>query len=146
MKPISKEIIEDSIKNPEKNALPATELPVGTILPYIPNKLVRLPKGWIVAAGQPILRGDFIGENAPNLTDDRFIMGSINSITVEAGDNSIEKESLSHSWGRFDNTPCFGSTEGTRKYKGKLNNHDNHDHGGDKLPKYVGVIFIMRIE
>ena len=136
-------------QNPSAESAQFKKLPVGTILPWYPyEKNPKPPKGWIIPDGRVIQNGPLKGRKAPNLTDDRFLMGVYGKrVGKPGGKNSIPDKTLNHGWNSIKHGEIgYGSRTGNATYKGKIKSHGSHNHGGENRPKYLGVLFIMKIQ
>jgi hypothetical protein len=139
-------------------ALPANELPIGTILPYAPPGLLQLPYGWVLCAGQLIEFPDspFNGKRVPNLTDGRFLMGTVHGEYLKyGGTNRIETDGL-HNHAAHSSDAQIGSRHphGFQRRGDECRVHDHaitvdaaggHNHGGENRPAFFGLAYIMRV-
>lgn len=147
---------QQAIENPIKyTTLGPNEWPVGAILPvYYPHR-IELPPGWCICAGQIITEpaSPFFNLHAPNLTDERFPMGTSSptsygknggaNLLVPSGNHShtytIQKHAPQPSpdgyQGRGPN--CYVSTMNT-------SSNGDHDHGGENRPNWFGLLYIMK--
>jgi len=129
-------------------------IPVGSILPYAGDP-TALPSSWIPCDGrtlaQPVLGlvdydSSVPGLQIPLLNDDRFLMGtSILNMGTKGGDNSIRTDGGHvHTWTQ---TTADLVPDASNASNGALmNSAGEHNHGGDRRPKFMGVLYIIRIK
>lgn len=121
-------------------------IPVGTILPWIPTEeQPDVPEGWTVCDGT---------ENTPDLSG-FFLRGvtSRNESKKTGGDEQIPPDGM-HDHGKRTGkvyseriTYSQGSdNNGVWFHHGhEIPAEEGHSHGGDNLPPYYNVIYIMKI-
>jgi hypothetical protein len=138
----------------------AIMVPVGTIVPYIGDP-TALPANWLPCDGRAISRttygtlftavgirygtGDGINTfNIPNLTDDRFLMGVPDGRLGESGGNNAITTDGSHTHS-FTQTAQDLAPDASGNTSGSYTNPaGDHNHGGDKRPRYLGVVYAVR--
>lgn len=150
---------EKADKNPGRfqeiaKVLGPNDWPVGTIISVYWPHSVELPEGWCICAGQVILDTDspFYNLHVPNLTDDRFLMGSTEQSYGEyGGTNSIATSgNHTHSYSiqrnRPQPSPAGYQGRGSDCYVSTLDTsaNGNHDHGGENRPKWFGVGYMIK--
>ncbi len=143
-----------------RGEVPAALVPVGTVIAFA-GDLNALPAGWLVADGRAVSRsqypalfaavqvrfgpGDSVTTfNLPNLTDDRFPMGVGTGRLGEVGGNNAIASDGSHTH-TFADAGYDTAPDGSNFVNGVvINAAGNHNHGGDKRPRYLGVVYIIR--
>ena len=145
------------------NPAPLGGVPIGTIVPYV-GPLRALPPNWVICDGAVINnpQSPLNGQPTPRLTDNRFFMsvpqeedvlnmGGLNEIPRDglhthtysgttAPDSAPilvkEKENLNSSVSSFPHTHTFSGT---------VSPAGEHSHGGENRPRYVSVLYILRV-
>jgi len=129
-------------------------IPVGSVLPYAGDPAV-LPSSWVPCDGRTILQPasglrDYDlaapGLQLPLLNDDRFLMGtSIPNMGTKGGDNSIAVDGAHvHTWTQTatDLVPDASNVSNGAF----MNSAGEHNHGGDRRPRFLGILYIIRIK
>ena len=138
-------------------------VPVGTIVPYV-GPVKALPPNWVPCDGRVISNPDspLNGQSVPRLTDNRFFMSVAdeNSVLTTGGSAKLPLDgSHTHPFtGTTDadqstvmvkqketQNSSVASSPHTHNVRGTVDNSGEHDHGGDKRPPFVGVLFIIRV-
>jgi hypothetical protein len=144
----------DSRLSAVADAASTAGVPVGSILPYAGNPSA-LPSNWVPCDGRTIAQpmaglADYDsstpGLQVPLLNDDRFLMGtSVVNMGVKGGDNTIPDDGAHvHTWNQ---TGADLVPDGSNFSNGAfMNPAGAHNHGGDRRPRFLGVLYIIRIQ
>jgi hypothetical protein len=129
-------------------------VPIGSILPYAGDPSA-LPSKWVLCDGRTIAQPmsglvDYDsatpGLQIPLLNDDRFLMGtSIANMGIKGGDNAIPDDGAHvHAWNQ---TGADLVPDGSNFTNGAfMNSAGGHNHGGDRRPRFLGILYIIRIQ
>ena len=138
-------------------------LPIGSIVPVFSAKVSRLPENWMYANGDVIQdnRSPLHGLQLPNLNNGTFLMGSSQNNGQFGGSNRLRLDGA-HIHDHTGTTEIVNTNGKNFKVEGadddqvRLPSMDHrhsisrsvksaHNHGGDTRPKWVGVLYIIRI-
>ena len=141
--------------------------PIGSIIAYVPRPGLTLGSCWRICDGKRLedLDSPLNGQTLPDLTDDRFLMGTAdaNELNTREGSNTISSDGMhTHAISGSTNWVAMGDPDGSnaglQKDGDQRHAHQHgmnftsgsasteHTHGGDKRPAFYGVQWIIRIK
>lgn len=140
-------------------------VPLGGIIAWYRMRATDpIPDGYWVTDGSTITdpNSPFNGMTAPNLVD-HFVMGVTPARLGESGGSNVipsqpdqsygfsgttsDAHGNSDGWKIDDNRGCCPQADGsghTHTYSGSIT-VPGHNHGGDKRPAYVGLLYLIRV-
>jgi hypothetical protein len=144
----------DSRLSAATSAASTTAAPVGSILPYAGDPSM-LPPSWVPCDGRTIAQpvpglvdynSSAPGLQIPLLNDDRFLMGTtVANIGIKGGGNTIAVDGAHvHTWNQ---TGADLVPDASNFSNGAfMDSAGGHNHGGDRRPSFMGVLYIIRIQ